>query len=625
MWSTEAGSGDSEAGIWQGGGGLVSDGSGRIIVATGNGISPAPGPGNAPPGQLAESVVRLARRRATDRCRRRTSSPRSTTPTSIATTPTSAPAARWPSPTATAPPAHPHLLVEIGKDGRLFLLDRDNLGGTGQGPATRTRAADRRPVQRRLGAPGVLGRRHRLRLRRSATAARCSRSRSGVNGSGRPALTAVGAVDVDLGLHVRLAGRDLGRDDSRARPWSGPSTAPGSDGSGGQLRAYCATPNASGTLPLKYSAPIGHASKFEVPGTDSRTGLRRQPRRQGVRLRPAGRGRAQRRADRLRLRRASGNTTHGDGARHRVAGRHDQRDHARRPRSARTRRPCRVTLHAATRSRSRCRSRRPRPARSPGRCRSPRRAARSRSTCTARRRNRASSPRPTVARLRRRAGHRSDDTYRRTSRTPARWTRRSPGVTPPHRHVPRQRSAHTGQHHRGRRLRAVSVSSHRRRTGSFTGTVRVATNTGRAAIALTGSGRDRRTAPDDHADRISATARCRSGARSPRPSTSRTPATSCSRSPRRPRRPASSARPRPFPRASSSSPGQVIHQAVTFTPTAVGAGVRHVPDHRERRSGRAERDVQRHAVTARRSPFPGRRPAPGSSTAPPCRAAGTRC
>ena len=60
LWTDEAGVTDDEAGIWQGGGGLLSDGPGRIFVTSGNGISPPPGPGDAPPGQLAESVIRLA-------------------------------------------------------------------------------------------------------------------------------------------------------------------------------------------------------------------------------------------------------------------------------------------------------------------------------------------------------------------------------------------------------------------------------------------------------------------------------------------------------------------------------------------------------------------------------------
>src|SRR5258708_12944659 len=37
----------------------MSDGPGRIFVVTGNGISPPPGPGTTPPGQLGDAVVRL--------------------------------------------------------------------------------------------------------------------------------------------------------------------------------------------------------------------------------------------------------------------------------------------------------------------------------------------------------------------------------------------------------------------------------------------------------------------------------------------------------------------------------------------------------------------------------------
>ena len=44
MWTTAATSGDSGAGIWMSGGGLVSDGSGQILFATGNGASNGSGP-----------------------------------------------------------------------------------------------------------------------------------------------------------------------------------------------------------------------------------------------------------------------------------------------------------------------------------------------------------------------------------------------------------------------------------------------------------------------------------------------------------------------------------------------------------------------------------------------------
>jgi len=59
LWTDEADVSNEKGGIWQSGGGIMSDGSGRMFVTSGNGISPAPGPGNKPPGELAESVIRL--------------------------------------------------------------------------------------------------------------------------------------------------------------------------------------------------------------------------------------------------------------------------------------------------------------------------------------------------------------------------------------------------------------------------------------------------------------------------------------------------------------------------------------------------------------------------------------
>jgi len=62
MWSDESGPAADEgsmAGIWQSGGGLVSDLPGRIILATGNGVSPTAAPSDEPPATLSESVVGL--------------------------------------------------------------------------------------------------------------------------------------------------------------------------------------------------------------------------------------------------------------------------------------------------------------------------------------------------------------------------------------------------------------------------------------------------------------------------------------------------------------------------------------------------------------------------------------
>ncbi|MCW2951254.1 MAG: hypothetical protein JWQ48_424, partial [Conexibacter sp.] len=58
-WVTNA-NGAYGAGIWQSGGGLASDGSGQILLTTGNGGAPTtPTAGHSPPSGLGESLVRL--------------------------------------------------------------------------------------------------------------------------------------------------------------------------------------------------------------------------------------------------------------------------------------------------------------------------------------------------------------------------------------------------------------------------------------------------------------------------------------------------------------------------------------------------------------------------------------
>jgi List-Bact-rpt repeat protein/putative pyrroloquinoline-quinone-binding quinoprotein len=135
-WATSTENGGA---IWQGGGGLVSDGEGQILFSTGNAVegrswSPLQGPGNAPPeGRLGNSVVRAEVQgdgslRATDFF-----SPYNNEELDLADRDlgSGAPLA-LPSPyfgTAT----HPNLLVQVGKQGVVYMLDRDELGGMGQG------------------------------------------------------------------------------------------------------------------------------------------------------------------------------------------------------------------------------------------------------------------------------------------------------------------------------------------------------------------------------------------------------------------------------------------------------------------------------------------------------------
>jgi hypothetical protein len=133
LWSDESGVTYDEAGIWQGGGGIMSDGPGRIFVTSGNGVSPAKGPGTSPPGQLAESVIRLA-----------VNSKNGSLSAQDFFSPAIAPS--WDAADmdygAGGPVGVPftvagdNTLEQAGKNGQIWLLNRDGLGGREQGPGS---------------------------------------------------------------------------------------------------------------------------------------------------------------------------------------------------------------------------------------------------------------------------------------------------------------------------------------------------------------------------------------------------------------------------------------------------------------------------------------------------------
>jgi hypothetical protein len=130
MWATAP----AAASIWQSGGGMVSDGEGQILFASGNGSPPPAGLGGNPPeGKLGESVGRVVVQhdgtlKATDFF-----SPFDNTYLTSKDLdfgsggPLGLPSAYF----GTA--AIPHLLVQMGKQGVIYLLNRDSLGGMGQG------------------------------------------------------------------------------------------------------------------------------------------------------------------------------------------------------------------------------------------------------------------------------------------------------------------------------------------------------------------------------------------------------------------------------------------------------------------------------------------------------------
>ncbi|MEV5969402.1 choice-of-anchor D domain-containing protein [Streptomyces sp. NPDC051921] len=266
LWAAEDSSANGMAGIWMSGGGLVSDGPGRIFLTTGNGVTPAPGPGTMPPGQLSQSVVRLGVNSDGTMSAQDFFAPSDANQLDLNDTDlgSGGPVALPATPFGTS--AHPRLLVQIGKDGRLFLLDRDDLGGRSQGPGGTDKVLGTfGPYEGVWGHPGVYGGQggyvytigSRGPLRAFAY---------GLTGTGRPALTNTGSSTGTFGY---TSGSPVitstGTNSGSALVWAVYSD--GSNGANGQLRAYDAVP-VNGTLKLRWSAPIGTASKFSVPATN---------------------------------------------------------------------------------------------------------------------------------------------------------------------------------------------------------------------------------------------------------------------------------------------------------------------------------------------------------------------
>jgi hypothetical protein len=278
LWTDESGVTDDEAGIWQSGGGLMSDGPGRIFVASGNGISPPPGPGHAPPGQLAESVIRLAPQ------------PNGTLAAKDFFSPANAPTldagdldygSAGPVGFPVGTMAYPHILVQGGKIGRIFLLDSDDLGGREQGPGS----TDHDLFQSRSygglwGHPAVfeqstsplppgssglsdyvyyLGKKDYLRA-----------FRLGTNHAGRPVLTDVANSTYTFGFSSGSpVVTSSGTDPSSAVVWVVDSS--GMSGTGAFLMAFDAVPQPAkgGGVKLQQIAgePIGTAGQFSIVAT----------------------------------------------------------------------------------------------------------------------------------------------------------------------------------------------------------------------------------------------------------------------------------------------------------------------------------------------------------------------
>lgn len=267
LWSTEGASAADGGGVWQAGGGLASDGSGRILFATGNGVSPAPGPGSSPPPTLAESVVRLAVANDGALAAQDFFSPANNAKLDQND-------ADLGSGGVTALPddfgtsSHPHLLVITGKDGIVRLLDRDDLGGMGQGPGGTDAVVSSVQVKGTWGRAAAFstGAEHYLYLLPSYSPLQALRVAP--NGAGVPTLSIVGTSSSSFAY---TSGSPVvtssGTDPTTAVVWV--VTCDGPTGTDGLLQAFPAIPPASAPWSPIYQVPLGTVAKFIQPATDN--------------------------------------------------------------------------------------------------------------------------------------------------------------------------------------------------------------------------------------------------------------------------------------------------------------------------------------------------------------------
>ena len=262
------------AGIWQSGAGITSDGPGTLLVSTGNtGAPTTPTPGKVPPNSFGESIVRLT-----------VQSDGSLKATDFFAPFDADQLDEWDADFASGgitglngeyfgTPSTPHLAVAVGKDGYVYLLNRDELGGFMQGTGGGDKVVQRiGPYGGVWSRPGVWPGNGGWVYIPTASAGNSAGGSSGylrvyqygVSGAGQPTLslqaTSSDAFGFGTGAPVITS---EGTTSGSALVWL--EWMPNGNGTGAQLRAYDPVP-VEGKPVLRYSAPIGTGSKFATPG-----------------------------------------------------------------------------------------------------------------------------------------------------------------------------------------------------------------------------------------------------------------------------------------------------------------------------------------------------------------------
>ena len=274
----------ADAGIWQSGAGLTSDGPGTILLATGNGYIPEERiPGDEPPEGLGQSVVRLrvqsnGELKATEFFAPYNAEALNTWDADFGSGGvTGLPAEYF------GTSAIPDLAVVVGKDGYVYLLDRNELGGFGEGPGGEDkvvqRIGPRGGVWSRPGVwPGEGGWVYIPTASGGTSAGGSEGSLDvysyGLTPQGAPALSLAGSsAEPSQGGSLPPEGFGFstsapvitsnGTEPGSALVWL--VWAPNGSGAGAQLRAYLPAPEKRKPV-LVWSAPVGDSAKFAIPG-----------------------------------------------------------------------------------------------------------------------------------------------------------------------------------------------------------------------------------------------------------------------------------------------------------------------------------------------------------------------
>jgi hypothetical protein len=259
------------AGIWQSGVGLTSDGPGTLLFVTGNGGSPTvPASTSSIPDSFGESVARLNVGTGGTLSAVDFFAPFDDTQLDSYDADFGAGAL------VGLPPAYfgvgtstPNLGVVVGKEGYVYLLNLQNLGGFEQGPGGGDDVVQRLGpfggVWGRAGVwPGDGGYIYIPTSTGESAGGLFDAYKYGVTGGGAPSLSAVGSASSTFGWG---SGSPVITSDGTTSGsalvwiiWSANRT-----GSGAQLQAYNPVP-VGGTLTEVYHASIGTSTNYSMPG-----------------------------------------------------------------------------------------------------------------------------------------------------------------------------------------------------------------------------------------------------------------------------------------------------------------------------------------------------------------------